>query len=244
MLPNEYQIMYDFETNYWWYVALHNLIIQKIGKFSDDKEINILDAGCGTGRLMELLQNKYIIEGFDFSTEALDFCKQRGISNVWKQDINTWMSDKMYDVIISADVICSIGIENYNNILQFFFNTLNHNGILILNLPAFEILRRNHDKAVFVAKRFRLKHLKKELKTIGFKIDFATYRLPHLFFVVLFEKWFQKLLKNEKVESDLKSIPNFFNKFFLFVNRIENFLYFCCRNKILGTSVFIIAKKI
>ncbi|MBN2891862.1 MAG: class I SAM-dependent methyltransferase [Bacteroidales bacterium] len=239
MLPSEYKIMHDFETNYWWYVALHELIISKINK----KSQKILDAGCGTGRLLELL-SKHQSEGFDFSEEALEFCKSKGLNNVWLQDINTWQSEPKYDVIISADVICSTGIDDYKSILKNFYQALNLDGILILNLPAFEILRRNHDKAVFVGKRFRLNEIKNSLKDSGFTIKFATYRLFPLFFVILFEKFHQKIFRKTEVKSDLRSIPKFVNAFFLLTNRIENFIFRFVNNPFLGSSVFIVVEKI
>ena len=238
MLPSEYKTMNNFETTYWWYVALHELIISKI-KNSNQR---ILDAGCGTGRLLELLKN-HQTEGFDFSQEALAFCKSKGLNNVWLQDINTWKSAPKYDAIISADVICSTGIVNYQEIINNFYNALNKDGFLILNLPAFEILRRNHDKAVFVGKRFTRKELKKDLLNAGFKIDFITYRLPFLFIIIWFEKIFQKITKNNNAKSDLNKLPNFINSFFLAINKFENLLFRLNIRKIFGSSVFAVAHK-
>lgn len=234
--------MHDFETNYWWYVGLHELILHFINKKSGGEQLSILDAGCGTGRLLELL-SKYKTVGFDFSDEAITFCQNKGLNNVFKQDINSWQPNEQYDVIASIDVICSTGINNYKKILQNFHSGLKKDGILILNLPAFEILRRNHDKAVFVGKRFRIKELKKSLKESGFKVNFISYRLPFLFFIILAEKLFQKLFRREKAESDLKQLPKFVNSFFLFVNRIENFFFRFISNPFLGSSVFVVAEK-
>ncbi len=234
--------MHDFETNYWWYVGLHELIMYIVNKKSRGEQLSILDAGCGTGRLLELL-DKHKTKGFDFSDDAISFCQQKGLDNVFKQDINTWQSEEKYDVITSIDVICSTGINNYKKILQNFYSGLKKDGILILNLPAFEILRRNHDKAVFVGKRFRINELKKSLKKAGFNINFISYRLPFLFFIILLEKAFQKIFKREKAESDLKELPKFVNSFFLFLNRVENFFFRFISNPFLGSSVFVVAKK-
>ncbi len=242
MLPSEYKIMHDFETKYWWYVGLHELIL----KFTNDAkhQLSILDAGCGTGRLLELLST-HNTDGFDFSDEAISFCKSKGLDNVFKQNINTWQPEKKYDIIISADVICSTGIENYQQILKNFYAGLKRNGILILNLPAFETLRRNHDKAVFVQKRFTRKELQKSLVDAGFKIEFITYRLPFLFIIIFVEKIFQKIFPPKKVKSDLVEIPKVLNKFFLFINRIENTLFYKYKiQKPFGSSVFVVAVKI
>ena len=131
MFKPEYQIMYEAENDYWWYVGLHNLIKKIIDK--QGNKLEILDAGCGTCRLMQLLSVNHSVEGFDFSEEALKFCKKRNIQNIHLQDLNYWIHSKKYDVIISADVICSIGIENEKNIFKNFYDGLKKNGILILN---------------------------------------------------------------------------------------------------------------
>ncbi len=242
MLSNEYKIMNDFESNYWWYIGLHELILRFVQKKSQGKKISILDAGCGTGRMLELLSEHHTA-GFDYSEEAVKFCKKKGLKNITLQNINNWKSEELYDVILSIDVICSIGIDDYSKIIKNFNSALNKNGILILNLPAFENLRRNHDKAVFVGKRFKQSEVKKILKKSGFEIDFISYRLPFLYFVILLKKNIQKIFKITKAESDLKKISKLTNLLMLSINRFENLLLKFFRNPFLGSSVFVVAKK-
>jgi len=243
MLPKEYKIMNNFETNYWWYVGLHELILRRINKKSKNEKLNILDAGCGTGRLIELLHKKHNTEGFDFSIDAINFCHSKKLDNIYRENINFWLPSIKYDVIVSADVICSTGIENYKQIIKNFYKGLKNEGILILNLPAFETLRRNHDKAVFVEKRFTRKELKKDLINAGFQIDFITYRLPFLFIIIFFEKIFQKITKNNTAKSDLNKLPKFINYMFLLINRIENFIFRHNIPKFFGSSIFAVASK-
>ncbi len=244
MLENEYEIMYNLETNYWWYVGLHELIVASfISQNKTDKKLDILDAGCGTCRLIQILSEKHNVEGFDFSDTALELCKKRKIKGIQKHDINLWTAQKNYDVIVSADVLCSVGIDDEQKILQHFYSALKPQGILVLNLPAFEILRRNHDKAVFIGKRYTKKEVKKMLNNAGFEDLFISYRLPWLFFVVFIEKIVQKILFHKKIKSDLSELPDFVNSFFLFLNRIDNFFIKKGMAMPFGTSLFVVAHK-
>ncbi len=244
MLPDEYKTMFYAEENYWWYVGLHDLIVNIIKKHFNDKNISILDAGCGTCRLMQLLNDEgYNTEGFDYSQIALKFCLQRNIKNIYFADINNWQPQKKYDVIISADVICSIGIIDDQKIINKFHKALNHNGLLILNLPAFEILRRNHDKAVFIRKRYTKKHVYKLLKNANFSINFITYRLPWLFFIIFFKKIYQKIFNITNSKSDLKQLPKFLNNSFLVLNKFDNFLVHNKIKNFVGSSVFSVSQK-
>jgi len=237
--------MFNFEENYWWYVGLHELILFYINKYSNGNlNKKIFDAGCGTGKMLEMLSDYKHTEGIDFSEEAVFFSKKRDLKNIKVGDLNNWKSEKnSYDFIISADVICSIGIENDIEIIENFMASLKKGGILILNLPAFETLRRNHDKAVFVEKRYLRKEFVVELKKRGYKINFASYRLPILFFVILIKKFFEKLSKNKKEESDLKNISKPLNSILLFFNRIENFLLKKGFHFPFGSSLFIVLEK-
>ncbi len=245
MNKQEYEIMFRFEENYWWYVGLHELILFYVNKYSKgDLNKKIFDAGCGTGKMLEMLSNYAHRDGIDFSEEAVSFSKKRGLKNIKVGDLNTWKSEEnSYDFIISADVICSIGIKNDIEIIENFMSSLKKGGILILNLPAFESLRRNHDKAVFVAKRYLRKEFISELKKRGYKINFATYRLPFLFFVILIKKFFEKFSKNKDEESDLKNISKPLNSILLFFNRIENFLLKKGLTFPFGSSLFVVLEK-
>lgn len=242
MLQEEYKIMYNSETSYWWYVGLHELIKSIVDENSGEKKISILDAGCGTGRFLELI-SEYNSLGFDFSKEAINFCKLRGLENVFIQDINLWKTSCKYDVIVSADVICSVGIEDEQQIISNFYSSLEKEGTLILNLPAFEILRRNHDKAVFVRKRYKKNELKKMLEKEGFINVFVSYRLPWLFIIILLKKIFQNLFNITEVKSDLNKLPKFVNVFFLIFNRIDNFFIKKRISIPFGSSVFVIVQK-
>lgn len=245
MKNQEYTTMFEYEDNYWWYVGLHKLIKHFVDKFSqNDFSKKILDAGCGTGKMLQILNYFPNSEGFDIEPQAIEFSKKRGINNIKLQDINSFKSDENnYDFIISSDVICCKGINDDFEICRNFYTALNHGGKLILNLPAFEILRRNHDLAVFIAKRYKRKDFVNDLKKIGFKIRFATYRLPFLFLLILLIKPFVKKSDEDKVVSDLKPIPDILNKILKFYISFENFVFKIGIRIPFGSSLFIVAEK-
>ncbi len=244
MEKNEYAAMYELETEYWWYKALSELVESNIKKIFKDKELDILDAGCGTGRMVEILSSYGHVEGVDYSEEAIKFCKKRGLENVKIEDLNNWNpNSKLYDVIISLDVIYHAGIEDDIEVLNKFQNALNKNGTLILNLPAFNILRRRHDRQVFGKRRYRKKSMIKSLENAEFDVRKISYRLPHLFFVILIKKTIEKLAGFPEAKSDLNPLPPWLNTLLLFTNRIENKLINLGVSIPLGSSLFIIANK-
>ena len=54
----EYRAMFEVEEKLWWYKILHEKVIAEINSFSKgNKQIKILDAGCGTGGFLLKLQS-------------------------------------------------------------------------------------------------------------------------------------------------------------------------------------------
>ena len=246
MQKNEYKTMFEFEDNYWWYNSLHEINKYYIDLYSNNnKNKKIFDAGCGTGKMLKIIENYNFTEGIDISEEAISFCKKRNLQNIKKDDLNTWETKKnKYDFIISSDVICSIGIKNEPDILKKFYSSLKPNGKLILNLPALKILSRNHDKSVFVRKRYKKNSFIKELKAVGYKINVATYRYSGLFFIILLKKFFEKFNKKKEIKSDLKPIPSWLNKLFRNISKIEKFFIVHGIYMPLGSSLFIVASRL
>jgi SAM-dependent methyltransferase len=242
----EYETMFSVENDFWWYRGLHDLVCRFIRPVAAGraKPMRILDAGCGTGRMMELLQPYGKIEGLDFSEEAIKFCARRGGAAVSKQDLTAWRGGPdVYDAIICLDVLYHDSIVDDGAIVKEFHRALKPGGMLIVNLPAFELLRRRHDRAVHTRKRFTKKATAARYKAIGFFISTVSYRLPHFFLIILCKKWIERFSGNSGVESDLKMPPHWLNKLLIWLNRLENR---CIASRIsmpLGTSLFIVARK-
>jgi predicted TPR repeat methyltransferase len=243
MDKNEYSNIFAHETTYWWYLVLHQLVELVVRKKAGGKKLRILDAGCGTGGMMKILEKYGSVKGFDFSEEAINLAKTRGLYQVTKQDLNTWVSLEKYDIIISLDVLYHSGIKDDIEVIRQFYNALEDGGILILNLAAFGILKRQHDIIVHTQRRYRKKVLVKELEYIGFEIVKASYRLPHLYFVILGAKLLGKKKKQYKTESDLNKIPKWLARFLFFEGTLENKWLLAGGTFPVGSSLFIVAKK-
>lgn len=240
---NEYANIFKYETNYWWYLVLHQLVDSIVGKKANGEKIQMLDAGCGTGRMMQILQKYGKVDGLDYSEEAILFTKERGFTEATQEDLNSWESKKKYNLIVSLDVLYHSGIKDDIFVIKQFFKSLENGGTLILNLPAFEILKRPHDIVVHTQRRYRKQVLVKEMEEIGFKIEKASYRLPHLFFIILFSKLIKCKQTPEKAESDLNKIPRWLNNFLYFLGTIENKWLIEGGTFPVGSSLFIVAKK-
>lgn len=245
MEKSEYIKLYKYEEQYWWYQALHELIEYHIKRIASFQPISIFDAGCGTGGLLDRLKRYGTVEGVDFSKEAIRFCTIRGLTDVRVADLNNWPCKKNhYDVVICIDVINHSGINDDMAVLHKIFNALKPGGVLILNTTAFECLRREHDKIVFTARRYKKKKLVVGLNSIGFKTDIATYRLPWLFLYILFRIYIRKTFKQKKEKtSDLILLPTIINTILLSLNRIENRIIIQGLRMPFGSSLFIVAGK-
>lgn len=244
MEKNEYTRMYNLETSFWWYRVLHELVDDTIHKQKPEGPLHILDAGCGTGRMMEICRKYGMVRGIDFSEDAVFYARKRGLTNIVLGDLNdAQLEHGSYELIVSLDVLYHSAIKDDKAILNKFYDALKEEGLLILNLPAFEYLKRSHDVVVHTKKRYRKKAFESELKEAGFSILRSSYRMPLLYFIILFSKIFHQKHKPQESGSDLKELPGWLNRLLLSMGRMEN--WFLKRRGVfpVGSSLFIVAKK-
>ena len=79
MRPDEYRVMFQVENGYWWYRGLRDLLRTLLPRYTRDRHAVILDAGCGTGANLKMMQAYGRAIGIDISTDALHFCRAREI---------------------------------------------------------------------------------------------------------------------------------------------------------------------
>ena len=183
MRPNEYATMFRVEETHWWYAALHRLIFQTLeAELPDWRDKKILDAGCGTGAILQRLGNPTRNVGVDLSPEAIAICHQRGLDNVIQGDVCALpFGDASFDAVISSSVLYHEWISDVGAALREMRRVLRPGGLLLINVPAFRFLHSAHDDAVMTARRFRKPEIQKLLREQNFTISRLTYWTSLLF---------------------------------------------------------------
>jgi SAM-dependent methyltransferase len=246
---HEYEAMANTETNLWWYQALHTLSYQSIkSKFGSNKNIAILDAGCGTGGMLNFLKSKGYnnIKGIDLSEDAIGFCKMRGFDVVHSNLLNLTQhfESQSFDAIICNDLLCYLRFDEQKEVALQINTLLKDQGIWVCNVPALDVFKGEHDIAVGLLQRFTFENITNVTKNL-YTIEqnrFWPFLLSPL--IYLTRRSQAKSMKNKtaetSVESDVK-MPNFaLNFIFKFLTLFEFFL----PNPIkFGSSLFFIASK-
>lgn len=229
MNAREYDVMFAVEAQHWWYVGLHELILRRVAREAQLKEgrtLAILDAGCGSGRLAELLSPFGSVLGCDHSPLALAHARRRGVE-VLAADLNDVdLGADRYDVITSIDVLYHRAIHDDLAVMQRLTRALKPGGLLILNLPAGEWLRSRHDQAVHTRQRYNRKTILSLLTRSHLQVETVSYRLASLLPLIAVHRWTQRILDASRPEaeipSDVKLPSALTNRFLLGMVRLEN----------------------
>jgi tRNA (cmo5U34)-methyltransferase len=117
---------------------LHSVLVNNIS-FDKDKELNILDLGCGTGHGMELIADLFPnakITGIDFSPRMIERAKKKLSSfsdriKLIETDFNDYRFDQKFDVIVSAIAIHNSTHDQKKALFRKIFDSLNKGGQFI-----------------------------------------------------------------------------------------------------------------
>jgi hypothetical protein len=130
-------------------------------------------------------------------------------------------------------------------VLESLRNGLMDSGLIMLNYPAFPILRRKHDKVVMMGRRYTKKSLNKILEKAGLDPVLCSYRLPHAYFTLLILRFFESLGTDKRdTKSDIANIPaEFVNNALIKANKLENRAIAQGFSIPFGSSLFVVSKK-
>ena len=158
-----------------------------IEKFVDNPSLKILDAGCGSGTHVKILNDKgYDVRGFDKSKDMIEIANRKLDKHFIVDDLLELQHKEKYDVIISFFAVFN-HLKNYKQFetaLNNLRNILKANGKIILDMHNPQkngCKKETVDNATRIMKWRKCNLFKKEFTKIKYIVDGRVYKTKHTF---------------------------------------------------------------
>ncbi|MBD2178715.1 class I SAM-dependent methyltransferase [Pseudanabaena sp. FACHB-1998] len=202
-----YREMQHVEHQHWWFRARREILTNLIARSLPQGAI--LDVGCGTGFVLELLQSQYASQyeswGLDISAIALQFCHDKGLKKVEQGEIDrNTLPANYFDLIMFLDIIEHLDhdLETLKRARQY----LKSQGQILITVPAYQFLWSAHDEIHNHKRRYTKSQIGKLLQQAGYEISFISYFNTFLFPLIFLARSMGKLSRRHHA-SDV-SLPS------------------------------------
>ncbi len=239
-----YDLLYNTEEKYWWFIGQRYLVERYLKRYYNSKNnLKLLDVGCGTGATLNLLGKYGKPYGIDISKDAIDYCKIRGFTNVGKSNaLNIKFEDDTFDGVTSLGVFYHKSIKDDVKALKEMHRVLKPGGHLIFFDCAMMSLYGKHTIAFDGVRRYSKKELKSKLMKSGFEVEKISYINTFIFPIVFMRRKLEKFSSSKpksEVSDKINPLLNFLLKtIFKIEIRLIDYAYYP-----FGVNIMALAKK-
>ncbi|MFM7237612.1 MAG: class I SAM-dependent methyltransferase [Cyanobium sp.] len=203
MQIDEYRKLAEVEDAMWYFKALNQRMLLPLSQWKD-RNADVLDAGCGTGGLIQALKQfgpKWKITGLDFSPLACRLASDRtGVDIIEGSITNLPFEQERFDILTSADVISQV--EDASIALREFARVLRPGGMVVINVAAYQWMWSYHDDTCETHHRFRRSELRKMTEDVGLSPIKSSYANTFVFPLIIAKR---KLFASPSSTSDVQS---------------------------------------
>jgi SAM-dependent methyltransferase len=198
-----YDELYRLEDSHWWFKGRRAVIRALLDRAELPERPRILDAGCGTGRNLADLGALGPATGVDDSERAVEFCRERGLTDVRQASLTELpFEDASFELILLADVIEHVSDDA--GALRELRRVAAPGCSLLLTTPAYQWLWSRQDEQHQHFRRYTRPELRERLRVNGWEPETATYfntiLLPP---IAIVRKLGRRLVGEEKLDTEL-----------------------------------------
>ncbi|MEO0248350.1 MAG: class I SAM-dependent methyltransferase [candidate division WOR-3 bacterium] len=224
METNEYQKMYDIEKSYWWFLGKHRLVDLLVGNYlRESARQRLLDVGCGTGVILELLKTYGMAVGIELSGLAISFAKRRNLHLLVQSDASRGLpfKDNSFSIITCLDVLEHL--DDDSHLIEEMLRVCQPAGHIIITVPAMNSLWSEHDLALHHRRRYRKGGLLAHVAHLDCLVAKATFFNTFLFLPIFAARKVRALFQRGKApRSDFfLPLPSWLNSSLYFLYSLE-----------------------
>jgi ubiquinone/menaquinone biosynthesis C-methylase UbiE len=165
--------MLDVDEHHWWYRGRRRIIRAELDKLTLPPNAQVLDAGCGSGRTLEELQDYGEVRGIELNPEAAELARSRGQGEVevGRLEDLPW-DDETFDLITCLDVIEHTPDDRAT--LTELRRVTKPRGWMLVTVPAYQALWSPHDEANHHYRRYSRSTLRSAARDAGWTVERMT----------------------------------------------------------------------
>jgi SAM-dependent methyltransferase len=223
---SEYDNIARLEGVHWWYRGMSAISMGLLaGCYASGLRGRILDAGCGTGGMLKEFGVLGCSVGLDLEYLGLAYAQKSLGSNVPLVQGSVMalpLGSQQFDLVVSFDVLYHRAVPRDEVAFSELWRVLKPGGILLLRLPALEILRGAHDIVVHARQRYERTELGIKLAAAGFQLRRLTYANTILLPLIFLRRHWSS--PSDHTSSDVSLPSPFANALLEVILRIESFI--------------------
>jgi len=203
-----YESMRDSQDAHWWFVGRRHILRSLINRFVKlPHRATILEAGCGFGGNLSLLEDYGQIHAFEYNDEARAFAAQRTAGSVAFGALpdEIGFNDKQFDLIALLDVLEHID-DDLGSLISLR-KRLTDDGSLVITVPAIPALWSDHDVVHHHKRRYSKDMLMRRLAEAGLAPQSVGYFNSLLFPLALAQRLASRFGKTAPEASPLPPAP-------------------------------------
>lgn len=237
-----YRIFFKIQKKHWWFVTKKKIVLETLDRYVIKKDgFRVLDIGCGSGLMLNALENIGQTYGMDMSEEAINFSKEIFSGKVMKGLLPDHIpyDENFFDLITALDVIEHV--DRDVDSLKAIRSRLVADGKAIITVPAYMFLWSSFDEVNEHKRRYTRDQLNAKLVQAGFTVEKISYYNTLLFPVVWVVRTLNNVLKRNGA-SDIDMPNDILNSLLCVIFGFEKFLlkYF---NLPFGVSILAVVRK-
>lgn len=166
--------MLDHEDRHWWYRGRRRIVCDELAQLPSGPGVDVLDAGCGSGRLLDELTDYGHVAGLDLNPDSVEIARSRGHEDVRQGPVEDmpW-PDETFDLIVTLDMVEHTADDRVT--LRELRRVTKDGGQLLMTVPALQALWSSHDVFNNHYRRYDRQVMRALAADTGWTIERMTY---------------------------------------------------------------------
>ncbi len=252
MEKNLYSLHAELERGNWYYSSRRAALSEIIERHLPDRDLAILDVGCGTGFTTDYLRRYGHVVGVESDAWAVEHIRSTypgvEVSQARAQDIGALFSERRFDLVTVLGVLYHRGIDDPAQVLKDVSGIQTANGWIIWHEAAYPSLERDFDQVSHGARRFQPEQMEALLQDAGYAVRFVTHMASWAYPIARIAAWHYKRSGRKKGEKshaspELKMTSSLLNRLLYILMRLEWKIAFNVAPIPIGVSCLVVAQK-